>query len=57
MFWSGIRTMNRITPTPAIVVYCRLRYAVAPSCTAAEIERILSLPGESASSDRAVSTP
>ena len=57
MFWIGIRTMNRITPTPAIVVYWRFRYARAPSCTAAEIVRIASLPGDSASSAREVRTP
>ena len=49
--------MNRITPTPAIVVYWRFRYARAPSCTAAEIVRIVSLPGDSASSAREVRTP
>ena len=57
MFWIGISTMNRITPTPAITVYWRFRYARAPSCTAAEIVRIVSLPGDSASSAREVSTP
>src|SRR5947208_3591360 len=57
MFWIGIRTMNRITPTPPIVVYWRFRYARAPSCTAAEIDRIRSLPGDSASSDCEVKTP
>ena len=48
---------NRTTPTTAIVVYWRLRYARAPSCTADEIETIFSLPGESASSERTVSAP
>ena len=57
MFWTGIRTMNSTTPTPAIVVYWRFRYAEAPSCTAAEIERMRSLPGDSASSDREVRAP
>ena len=49
--------MNRTTPTTAIVVYWRLRYAEAPSWTAAEIERMRSLPGDSASSDREVTAP
>src|ERR1700694_13637 len=49
--------MNRTTPTAAIVAYCRLRYARAPSWTAAEIERIRSLPGDRARRDRAVSAP
>ena len=49
--------MNRTTPTPAIVVYWRFRYARAPSWTAAEIERMRSLPGESASSEREVTAP
>ena len=49
--------MNRITPTTPMSVYWRLRYARAPSWIAAEIERIVSLPGESASSERAVTTP
>ena len=44
--------MNTTTPTPAIVVYWRFRYAEAPSWTAAEIERIRSLPGDRASSVR-----
>ncbi len=57
MFWIGIRTMNRTTPTPAIVVYWRFRYARAPSCTAAEIARIVSLPGDSARSAREVRMP
>ena len=30
--------------TAAIVVYCRRRYAAAPSCTAREISCIRSLP-------------
>src|SRR4051794_39862282 len=57
MFWSGISATNRTTPTIAMVVYWRRRYADAPSCTAADSVRIVSLPGDRASSDRVVSTP
>ena len=57
MFWSGISATNRTTPTMAIVVYWRRRYADAPSWMAADSVRIVSLPGDSASSDRVVSTP
>ena len=35
---------NRITPTRAMVVYWRLRYACAPAWIAAAISRIRSLP-------------
>ena len=35
---------NRMTPTIAMVVYCRLRYACAPAWIAAAISRIRSLP-------------
>ena len=49
--------MNTITPTTAMIVYWRFRYAEAPSWTAAEIARIRSLPGDSASSDREVTRP
>ena len=49
--------MNKITPTTPISVYWLFRYARAPSWTAAEIERIVSLPGDSASSEREVTTP
>ena len=31
MFWSGIRSANTTTPTPAMIVYWRFRYARAPS--------------------------
>ena len=41
----------------AIVVYWRRRYADAPSWMAADRPCIFSLPGESASSDRIVSSP
>src|SRR5579875_462805 len=57
---SATRALARtetITPTAAIVVYCRFRYAEAPSCTAAEIWRIRSVPADSASSEREVSAP
>ncbi len=57
MFCSGIRTTNRTTPTIPIVVYWRLRYADAPSWMASDRLRIVSLPGESASSEREVSAP
>src|SRR5436305_14590020 len=57
MFCSGIRTMKTMTPTPAIVVYWRFRYALAPSCTAAEIARMRSFPGDSASREREVTAP
>ena len=57
MFWTKISATNRITPTSAIVVYWRLRYAWAPCWTAFEIACIRSLPGESASRDRVVRTP
>ena len=57
MFCSGISAMNRTTPTMPIVVYWRRRYACAPSWMAADRPRIVSLPGDSASSDCVVSTP
>ena len=57
MFWSGISRMNTTTPTAAMIVYWRVRYAEAPSWTAAEIARMRSLPGDSASSDREVTKP
>ena len=57
MFWSGISRMNTTTPTAAMIVYCRVRYAEAPSWTAAEIARMRSLPGDSASRERAVTKP
>ena len=57
MFWTKISATNSTTPTPAITVYWRVRYARAPSCTAPEIRTITSLPGESASSERVVSNP
>ncbi len=57
MFCSGIRMMKTTTPTAAMIVYWRVRYAEAPSCTAAEIDCIRSLPGDSASSAREVTTP
>ena len=52
-----ISATNRTAPTTAIVVYWRRRYADAPSCTAAESRCMVSLPGESASSDRVVTSP
>src|ERR1044072_2307118 len=57
MSWMKMSATNSTTPTTAIVEYWRLRYARAPSCTAAEIETIFSLPGESASSERTVTAP
>ncbi len=57
MFCSGISRMKTTTPTAAMVVYWRFRYAEAPSWTAAEIERMRSLPGDRASSDREVAAP
>ena len=45
------------TATPAMIVYWRFRYAFAPSCTAAEMGCISSLPGESDSSQREVTIP
>jgi hypothetical protein len=41
----------------AIVVYWRRRYADAPSWIAAERLRMTSFPGESARSERLVSSP
>ncbi len=55
--WMKISAMHRTTPTIAMVVYWRLRYARAPSCTAPEMRTISVLPGESASSERVVNTP
>ena len=40
-----------------IVVYWRRRYAEAPSWTAADRLCMVALPGDSAISDRVVSTP
>ena len=40
-----------------IVVYWRRRYAEAPSWMAADSPRMVSLPGDSASSERVVSSP
>src|ERR1700692_307241 len=57
MFWMKISATNSTTPTPAIVVYWRFRYARAPCCTAREMLCIFSLPGESASRDRVVTRP
>jgi len=37
-------TTNSTTATPAMIVYCRRRYAWAPSWMAAAIDRIRSLP-------------
>ena len=56
MSWRKIRATNSTTPTMAIVVYWRRRYAEAPSWTAADRLCIVSLPGDSASSDRVVSS-
>jgi hypothetical protein len=41
----------------AIVVYWRFRYAEAPSCTAADSDRIRSLPGDRANRDLEVRAP
>jgi hypothetical protein len=38
--------MKIITAITLIVLTCRFKYAFAPSCTAAEISRIFSLPAE-----------
>ena len=57
MFWTKISATNSTTPTTAIVVYWRFRYARAPCWTASEIACIRSLPGESASRERVVSSP
>src|SRR5688572_6132750 len=50
-------TLASTTATPAMIVYWRRRYAVAPSCTAVEMACISALPGESDSSQRDVTTP
>ena len=57
MFCSGISAMNRTTPTIAIVVYWRRRYADAPSWIAADRPRMTSLPGDRARSARLVTRP
>ncbi len=57
MSWMKISATNRTTPTPAITMYWRLRYARAPSWTAPEMRCISSLPGDSASSCDVVTTP
>jgi hypothetical protein len=49
--------MNSTSAMPAITVYCRFRYARAPSWIAPEISRIRSFPGERASSWREVTAP
>ena len=56
-FWMKISAMHRITPTIAIVVYWRFRYARAPSWTAPEMRTMSALPGDSASRERVVRTP
>ena len=55
--WSGISATKSTTPTMPIVVYCRRRYAEAPSWIESDSERIVSLPGESASRRWLVTTP
>ena len=45
------------TATMPMIVYCRFRYAAAPSCTALEMACICSLPGDWASSQRVVTAP
>ena len=55
--WTKKRTTKRTTPTMPIVVYWRRRYADAPSWMAADRPCMVSLPGDSASSDRVVSSP
>ena len=57
MSWRSSSRTNRTTPTMAIVVYWRRRYADAPSWIAAERPRMVSLPGDSARSERLVSSP
>jgi hypothetical protein len=46
---SGVRPMmtNSTTPTMAMVVYCRLRYALAPAWMAAAISCMRALPAGS----------
>ena len=41
-----------MTPTMAMVVYWRLRYAAAPSCTAPEISCMRCVPALLASTER-----
>ena len=55
--WTKMSATKRTTPTMPIVVYWRRRYAEAPSWTAADRLCIVSLPGDSASRDRVVSSP
>src|SRR5215218_5228028 len=50
-------TIASTTATPAMIVYWRRRYALAPSWTAVEMSCISWLPGESDKSQRDVSTP
>ena len=57
MFCSGISATKRTTPTIAIVVYWRRRYADAPSWIAADRPRMTSLPGDRARSARLVTRP
>ena len=57
MSWMKMSATKTTTPTPAITVYWRLRYARAPSCTAPEMRCMTSLPGDSARSWREVTRP
>ncbi len=55
---SATRMMTKTTtPTMAMVRYWRLRYARAPSCTAAATERIFSSPAGSLSSHMMSTAP
>jgi hypothetical protein len=58
--WASSATASTTASTAAtapMIVYCRFRYALAPSWTAREIDCISSLPGGSDRSHREVSTP
>ena len=56
--FSAIRSAIASTiATIPMIVYWRRRYACAPSCTAREISRMRSVPGDLASSQREVARP
>jgi len=50
-------TKKMTIPTPAMVVYCRFRYACAPSRTAAEISCMRWLPASACMTDQIAQTP
>jgi hypothetical protein len=56
-FRSTIKRIASTIATPAMIVYCRVRYAFAPSCTAPEISCMRSLPGDFASRRRVITAP